>query len=143
MGKKVELYKDSFFVRNTISSESPTLAGSKCKYCGKIYFPHRRICANCLRKDEMEEVPLSRIGKLHSYTILYVAPQGFEAPYALGYVDLPEGVRIFSMLTDCEPYKKKLRIDMKVETVLGKIRESESGVEIISYKFKPFEGETK
>ncbi|NIN65009.1 MAG: benzoylsuccinyl-CoA thiolase, partial [Anaerolineae bacterium] len=47
----------------------------------------------------MEEIALSRTGKLYTFTIVRQAPAGFRAPYATALVDLPEGVRIFAQLT--------------------------------------------
>ena len=60
---------------------------------------------------------------------------GFDPPYAVGYIDLPEGVRIYSMLTEAD--MKKLEIGMEMELVIEPIRKTSDGEEIIGYKFKP------
>jgi uncharacterized OB-fold protein len=85
----------------------------------------------------MDEVTLSRRGRLYTFTIAETGPPGFDVPYAFGYVDLPEGVRVFAPLTDCE--YDRLEIGMELELVLGKIRQ-EDGVEVIGYKFRPVQG---
>jgi benzoylsuccinyl-CoA thiolase BbsA subunit len=85
----------------------------------------------------MEVVPLSKRGKLISYTIIEIAAPEFKTPYAVGYVDLPEKVRLFSMLTDCEPFHEKLRVDMEMEMVIDEIKRAEDGTSILSYKFRP------
>jgi uncharacterized OB-fold protein len=45
---------------------------------------------------------LSGQGRLYSYTINHVAPRKLrdQAPYAVGIVDLDEGVRVFCRLLD-------------------------------------------
>jgi uncharacterized OB-fold protein len=46
----------------------------------------------------MERVPIGREGVLYTYTVVHQAPAGFTSPFAVGYVDLPEGVRVFAHL---------------------------------------------
>lgn len=89
----------------------------------------------------MEEVHLSQRGKLHSYYISQIAPPGFKPPYAMGYVDLPEGVRLFSIFSLDKVSEHFLQVGMEVELVLEKIREDEEGNELIGYKFKPCDPE--
>jgi uncharacterized OB-fold protein len=74
---------------------------------------------------------------LVTYCTVWVAPSGFEAPYIQGFVDLPEGIRILTQLTDCELSKDALEIGMEVELVIGRIRTNEEGDEVIGYKFRP------
>ena len=91
----------------------------------------------------MEELPLSRRGKISAGVIAHVAPVGFKPPYAMAYVDLPEGVRLFSQLTDVElcnefvvPGTELLQPGTEVELVIEKIREDDAGNDVIGYKFK-------
>lgn len=111
------------------------LVGSHCKICGQNYFPVRQICPKCFGEAQMEKVRLSNQGKLYSYSIVHVAPKQFSPPYAIGYVDFPEGVRVLGQLTTRDP--NELQLDMDVQTLLGKICVDEQGNEIVSYKFKP------
>ncbi len=83
----------------------------------------------------MEIVPLSSSGKLYSYTVLEYPAPGLVGPYAIGYIDLPEGVRIFSILADWD--RKSLTAGMSVELTLGKFKEDKEGDEIWTYKFRP------
>jgi uncharacterized OB-fold protein len=109
------------------------LLGNKCKSCGKIYFPKAQFCFDCFDKG-MEEVGLSRRGKLYSYTIGRMASTHFRPPYAVGLIDLPEGVRVFAplIMTEDETYT----IGMEMELVIEELwRENHN--EIIGYKFKP------
>ena len=60
---------------------------------------------------------MSRRGKLYSYTIGRMASTHFQPPYAVGLIDLPEGVRVFAplMMTEDESYT----IGMEMEVVIG------------------------
>ena len=93
------------------SGESKNLTGSLCKDCGVKLFPPTEICPECL-SEKMGPLHISIIGKLYCYTKVHVAPSSWLAPYLIGYVDMPEGVRIFGKIEiDRE---KDLRIDMPV-----------------------------
>lgn len=85
----------------------------------------------------MEDLPLSRHGELHCYTIARAAPEGFVPPYAFGRVVLPEGVRVFSILQDWEPAEEVLKIGMRMTLAIGVIRTDEEGEDVFSYVFRP------
>lgn len=96
--------------------------------------------------DEMEQITLSRRGKLYSYSLIQGgAPAGFQVPYAVGYVDLPEGIRLFCQLVDCEPYDEILQFGIDVEMIVGRITGDEFGNDLMGYQFRPVrkEGEGK
>jgi benzoylsuccinyl-CoA thiolase BbsA subunit len=82
----------------------------------------------------MERVRLARRGVLYSFAAVHVAPRGFDAPYVAGYVDLPDGVRVFAQI---EAPAEVLRIDQPVEVVLGVVRHEPDGQPVLGYKFKP------
>ena len=84
----------------------------------------------------MEEIPLSTSGKLDAFTVIHVAPAGFEAPYIQAYVDLPEGLRLYTMVTGVEPREDALEEGQEMELVITKIMEDEKGNDLIGYKFR-------
>lgn len=116
-------------------SVNPALIGHRCKLCRNVFFPRRFICPECFKEGTLEEIRLSTRGKLYTFCVLERGPMGFDPPYAVGYIDLPEGLRIYSLLTAAS--MEKLRIGMKMELVIEKIRLDSEGNEIIGYKFKP------
>ena len=76
------------------------LVASRCKSCGKLYFPARPMCPECHGKD-MEAVELSGKGKLTAYSVIYIATTamiqaGFDRknPYCAAVVQLEEGPSI-------------------------------------------------
>ena len=109
------------------------LRANRCKICGQIFFPGAAFCFACLGTD-LEDLMLSRRGQLHSYTISHMASAHFAAPYAVGYVDMPEGVRIFTPLKMIED--KPFKIGMDVE-VFGDLLWTEGTTQVYGYKFMP------
>ena len=116
-------------------SVSPALIGHRCKVCKNVFFPRRFICPECFEEGTLEEIHLSTKGRLYTFSVLERGPLGFDPPYAVGYIDLPEGFRIYSLLT--AESMEELRIGMEMELVIEKIRQDSEGNEIIGYKFKP------
>jgi uncharacterized OB-fold protein len=60
-------------------------------------------------------------------------------PLSTGYVDLPEGVRLFAQFTDCDPAEEKLKLGMEVEMTVQKMSDIFGVREFIGYKFRPVE----
>lgn len=124
------------------SAEGIVLVGGRCENCGKIFFPKKTVCPNCF-DGELKDIPLSKRGKLHTYSLSVMGPPEIEKPYVCAFIDLPEGIKLFSVLTDCEPWDEVLQIGMDMEMIVEKIKEDKSGNEILSYKFRPINTETK
>ncbi|NDZ18910.1 DNA-binding protein [Variovorax sp. WS11] len=68
---------------------------TRCRACDKQTFPPKSVCPHCW-KCEQAWVPFASTGRLYSWTRVHAAPTAFapEAPYALGIVDLEDGLRI-------------------------------------------------
>jgi len=121
------------------TDEKPQLIGSRCLSCGELFFPKKDIqwCGYC-QSSELEEVKLSRKGRVYSYTVVTQRPPVYyrgEVPYALGFVQLPEGIRIETLFTGCDP--DSLQVGEDVEMVIEKLHEDEDGNEVMAYKFRP------
>lgn len=123
-------------VREDLFVETPDggrLLGSQCRSCGIRFFPKGVLCLNC-QEDALEEIRLSRRGKLYSYATAQMPSLHFSPPYSVGYIDLPEDVRIFAPLK--EDKEKPFEIDMEMELVIEELWE-ENGKTIMGYRFKP------
>jgi uncharacterized OB-fold protein len=125
---------DGLFAISSSTSGKSHLIGSRCRNCQEVMFPQRAICLSCFGKD-LEQVDLSSRGKLFTYTINHQGPREFPTPYASGYIDLPEGIRIYSLLTDWET--RGLEIGAEMELVIEKIKEDKEGNIVLGYKFRP------
>lgn len=128
MGNRIPIREDTF-----VESPEGVLLANRCNSCGQIFFPKAIFCLNCLSED-MSELRLSRIGKLYSYTVGHMPSTHFEPPYAIGYVDMPEGVRIFAPLkmTKDKPFTIGMEMEVVVETLWR-----EGDKEVVGYEFRP------
>jgi uncharacterized protein len=116
---------------------NPHLLGGRCEACGKVYFPQQKLCTECFGEGTLKQQFLSCQGKIYSFTVVEretLAPKGFQVPYAYGYIDLPEGVRVLSKIVDWGP--ETLKIDAPVEMVLEEIRQNEVGEKIVAFRFR-------
>ena len=85
------------------------LAGGQCTECGALSFPRTQVCVGCMSED-IAISPMSDRGVLYSYAVIRVGDEDEKLPYAIGYVDLSNGVRVLSRLANLE----HLSIDMPV-----------------------------
>jgi uncharacterized OB-fold protein len=79
------------------------LEAVRCRGCGKVTYPSRRICPAC-RGTDLEPIRLSRRGTVVTATVVHVAPAQFamETPYAVAVIETPEGARLMAQVVDCE-----------------------------------------
>jgi uncharacterized OB-fold protein len=131
------LVDSKFFARN--EDGTVEVVGSRCRQCGRVFFPRKRACMDCMLWDEMDEVPLSRKGKLVSYSVSHDPLRGFPIPYAFGYVMLPEGIMLYSLFTECEPFEERLKTGMDMEMVIDLMMTDRYENDIICYKFRPLD----
>ena len=139
MGNKVPIAEGLF----TWPSDNPALLASRCRQCGIATFPAAESCMACSGQDvSIEELPHK--GTLWTWTVQQFMPKSpyhsnetpetFK-PYGVGYVELPGGVRVEGRLTENDP--KKLHIGMEMELLFDTYRVEENGDEVISFFFKP------
>ncbi len=113
------------------------LEAGKCSKCGKIYFPERLICPDCQGRS-FERVHLNPEGKLLTYTVIHVGPSRFadQVPYAIGIVELKDGVRLECQVADCRI--PDIRTGMPVKIEFRRIsQEGEAGIINYGYKCVP------
>ena len=125
----------------TWPSDDPQLIGSRCTACGIVTFPAQASCPRC-PSTEMAEHRLPRRGRLWAWTTQefpppsppYVGPTGDDfVPYAVGYVELGDEVRVETRLTQMQ----ELSIGMDMELALVPFRRDEAGNEVVSFAFRP------
>lgn len=118
----------------TIAADgSASLEGGRCKACAALSFPRAEVCTECLSL-EVDGTALSSEGRLYSYSVVHQAPKGWKVPYALGYVDLPEGVRV---LAHIDAPLQAIAIDQPVRLSLGVVATDASGADLSTYTFVP------
>ena len=124
------------------TADGPRLLGTRCTTCGTPHFPRSPLCRNAQCGGRtVEDVHLATQGELWSYTIQQYkppAPMRFDDPfvaYGIGLVDLPEGLRVLTMMSTPDP--GQLKIGMKVELVLEPLYHDDNGDAVITWKFRP------
>jgi uncharacterized OB-fold protein len=92
------------------------LMGSRDR-SGQYYYPPRSLSP--IDQAPCEQVELSAHGTLFCAVQVHLAPVGFEAPYWVAYVDMPEGVRVFGPLLweGSEAPEPGLRVSYTVDIV--------------------------
>ncbi len=109
-----------------------SLSGNKCKQCGTVQYPLGRVCFECREKDNFERVPLSKRGKVYTFTLDHLIHGDYsEIPVPRIIIELDGGGKIFLEMTDCDP--NEVKIDMPVELTFRKIHE---GADFINYYWK-------
>ncbi len=92
------------------------ILATKCRKCGKLYFPPAADCSNCLT-SEMEWVELSNEATIETFTHVVVRPTTFqqEKPYTVAIGKLKEGVRVLAWLTGFK--LSEVKVGMKAKLV--------------------------
>ncbi len=114
------------------------LLGGQCNKCRTVCYPAGKICPKCKSINSFVPFTLKPFGKIISYSLIHVAPYGFEnfTPYPIALIKLADGPIVLSQITDYED--KDLKIGTKVEAVFRKIlTTSKSGVIRYGIKFRP------
>ncbi|HEY7709022.1 MAG TPA: Zn-ribbon domain-containing OB-fold protein [Candidatus Entotheonella sp.] len=104
----------------------------RCKTCDQLFFYPRSECPRCLGSD-LEWVPVSGRGRLHSFTIINQPVNAAfrdDVPYVYAVVQLIEGPRMISNLVECDV--ESVSVDMPVEAVFDDVTPEWTLV-----KFKP------
>lgn len=111
------------------------LKAGKCKACGFHLFPKVNFCPQC-GAMEMEDAPISERGTLYSWTVSHMVMGGsdLQPPYALGLVDMPEGIRVGALLDGTE-----FEIGDEMQLRIEKVWKDNEGNDVIGYKFAKVE----
>lgn len=115
-------------------NQVPYLIGNRCPLCGNFHFPKALACTKCL-SEKLEEIHFGRNGKLYSSSIIQISSMGITAPYAIGYIDVDEGQRLFAMIINWK--KDDLKSGRNMELTITKIREDASCGRVIGFAYRP------
>jgi len=134
MGKQIIFHsgaldeKDSSFIQ----------MGNKCKICGKTSYPAVELCPFC-SSENVEKVALSTVGTLFSFSVTRVPVGPYKPPIIGGYVDLPEGTRVFGQI---HAKVEDVKTGMKVKVQTGVIWTEKDGTEVLGYYYVPGQAES-
>ena len=127
----------------TWPSDEPQLIGAHCPDCEAVTFPLQSSCPGCGSVD-VERHLLPRRGTLWTFTVQGFLPKepyaGGESdetfqPFGVGLVQLGDEVRVEGRLTEADP--DRLEIGMEVELVVVPFRTDEDGTDVMTFAFAP------
>ena len=131
----------------TWPSDEPKLIGTRCTNCGNHTFPAQNGCPKCTG-SEMERVELARRGTLWTWTVQGFPPKSPPyagdadpatfVPFGIGYVELPGQVKVEARLTENDP--AKLKIGMEMELTLVPLTTDADGNTVMTFAFRPVAG---
>jgi len=109
------------------------LVGALCEECETQVFPSTAVCPHCMNELVRRKL-LSRTGKIYSYSTVHAGPARWLKPFVAAYVDLDDGVRVFSRLVTETP-----RCGDRVRLATGQVGRDASGEALFSFVFVPDE----
>jgi uncharacterized OB-fold protein len=126
----------------TLDEAAPQLIGSRCSSCGTYYFPKQKnFCRNpdCAG-ETFEEVPLSRSGKLWSFTnAAYQPPEPYVqvdkdafVPFAIAAVELAKEKMIVLGQVVTGVGVESLKAGMEMELLLEPLADGK-----LTWKWRP------
>lgn len=137
--KKTLFIKDGLYKTPEGSGNQYAMVASRCPACKEIFFPKRFLCQNCQHRV-LDEILLSTKGTVFSFTAIMQQPGHYyrgPVPYTFGWVELPEGVRIETLFTNCDG--KSLEIGQEVEMIMKEVCQDNDGNSIICHMFSPIQ----
>ena len=128
----------------SMDSDAPALLGTQCKSCKTYFFPKETtFCRNpSCAGTEFEEVPLSRRGKLWSFTnncykppAPYIAKDPYET-FAVAAVELEKEKMVVLGQVVLEVGVEDLKAGMEMELVIETLFEDDEN-EYMVWKWRP------
>jgi uncharacterized OB-fold protein len=118
--------------------DRPTLLGGRCQLCAAHHFPQHDTCPYCA-SAQVTAVELSSTGRLWAWTAVTAAPPGYrgDVPYGFGIVELPEGLRVVTRLSEADPARLREGQPMRLRVV--HLYVDEDSRPVLTYAFSPDE----
>ncbi len=93
---------------------------TKCKDCGKIYFPPSADCPACL-SPTLDWVELSYEAEIETFTHVVIRPTTFQQhkPYTVAIGKLREGVKVFAWMTGFKLSEVKVGMHARLVAKVG------------------------
>ena len=103
----------------------PALVGSRCAGCEVTAYPAEGSCPRC--GGDTETVTLSTSGTIWTWTVQryapksppYVPPPAGFRPFAVGYVELPERLRVAAVLDFADLGAIRIGAPVRIEATAG------------------------
>ena len=119
---------------------SIVLIGGYSPSSGRTHFPRLPACPYT-GADDVEEVELPTRGTLWGWTGVTARPPGYEGeiPFGFGIVELVDGLRVITRLTEPDP--DALSFGQPMHLVADTLQNDDDGTAVITYAFTPGPGD--
>jgi uncharacterized OB-fold protein len=118
------------------SGDGPRLLAGHCAACTRSHFPATDVCPYCGEAPcELREV--GPHATLFLFTTITSQPPGYRGPlpYGFGVVELVEGMRVVTRLTETDA--TRLRPGLPMRLVVEPLYTDEDGTPVVTYAFAP------
>src|SRR4051812_25037048 len=114
MEKQVPVHDGLF----EVDDDRVRLLGGRCRACTRPHFPALDTCPYCASPDTDPAV-FGDEATLWAWTAVTAAPPGYrgEIPFGFGVVELPEGLRVITRLTEADPGALRFGEPMRLRVV--------------------------
>jgi uncharacterized OB-fold protein len=118
-----------------VDGDRPLLVGIWCATCGQRAFPATDTCPWC-GSTSVTPTDLATTGTLWAWTSVTAAPPGYSGrvPYGFGVVQLDDGVRVITRLTESDP--DALTFGEPVRLVLEAVDRDDEGRDVVTWAFE-------
>ncbi|KOT64415.1 Zn-ribbon domain-containing OB-fold protein, partial [Streptomyces rimosus] len=87
----------------------------RCTHCATLRFPWLPGCNHC-GGDGWDTVEATGHGTVFSYVVMHHPPfPAFDPPYAVGLIELTEGVRMVAGVVGVPPHKVRIGMPVRLE----------------------------
>lgn len=132
-----------------VDDEPPRLVVGRCSRCQRLHFPQADTCPYC-SFDQVSTEECSGQGRLWAATAVTAAPPGYRGPvpYGFGVVELEEGLRVVTQLTEPDPAALSLGQPVSLRVIALHREEAAAhegpappgpGTTVVTYAFGPRE----
>ncbi|MGH7896301.1 MAG: Zn-ribbon domain-containing OB-fold protein [Candidatus Binatia bacterium] len=119
-----------------LDGDGPRLLAARCVACDRLQFPAAASCPYC-GEDGSRETAVGPDARLFLFTAITSPPPGYRGPlpYGFGIVELPEGLRVVTRLTESDV--TRLHVDQAMRLVVEPLFSDEDGTPVLSFAFGP------
>jgi uncharacterized OB-fold protein len=119
-----------------LDADGGRLLGGYCAACSRYHFPAADTCPYCSTAGCATRA-LSRRGTLCLFTTVVSRPPGYggDVPFGFGVVELPEGLRLITRLTEADG--ARLDFGMPVTLAFVPLYVDDEGRQVVTYAFAP------
>ena len=116
--------------------DGPRLLAARCPSCAALHFPASATSPYCGTENARETL-VGPDGLLRLCTVVANRPPGYRGPlpYGFGVVELREGLRVITRLTESDP--ARLRPGLAMTLVIEPLFTDDDGTQVLAYAFAP------